>query len=222
MLHLSVKIYCNGKKQHCTLLHLQLGGFYLHNSLFLQCALSMSLECFSKLMLALEPGLKLNFLQSTHWICAIKLQYCVFSAIWWLAGGSYSDIAALLGISVPSFYHLVLRTVNGIATNKHPDLNNMKFPQTANKCTEAAFYFGAISTLHAIKNCVVVIDGYLLQILVPSAMEVGICAHTSWDVTKPMEWIYNHNVIPFAGSNLWSLLVPIYGSFWTWCNPQPK
>ena len=85
----------------------------------------------------------------------------------WLAGGSYLDIAALLGISVKSFYSIVWRTIYAILASKHPALDNMKFPQTKTECAVAAADFQAKSYGGAINNCVAVVDGYLLSITTP-------------------------------------------------------
>lgn len=124
-------------------------------------------------MSALELAFKSSSFQGAHWNSITRIQHHDFSAIWWLAVRLYSDIAVLLGISVPSSYCLLLGTVDGIAASKNSDLDNIKFLQTANKYKESAFNFGGIFTVHTIKNCVPMIHEYLSWIQTPSTKEVG-------------------------------------------------
>ena len=90
-----------------------------------------------------------------------------------MAGGSYLDVAALLGVSVKSFYSIVWRTIHAIIQSKDPNLDNIKFPETQDECAAAAADFKNISRRGAICNCVTAVDGYLLSIITPSAKEVG-------------------------------------------------
>lgn len=80
-------------------------------------------------------------------------------------GGSPKHVNYLsVSISVLVYYCLVLRIVVVIAASKHPDLDNVKFLQTADECTEIAFHFGALSIGYAINTCILMIDGSLLWI----------------------------------------------------------
>jgi hypothetical protein len=75
--------------------------------LFLKRALCMDLEFFDKLVSILSDTLERD---KWHGDChggLIKPNLCLFATIRWLAGGSYLDIAVLLGVSVPYFYSIV-------------------------------------------------------------------------------------------------------------------
>ena len=50
-----------------------------------------------------------------------------------------------------------------------------RFPSTAKELKEAAQGFELLITQAAIKGCVACLDGYLLQIKVPSSTETGNC-----------------------------------------------
>ena len=67
---------------------------------FMKCALRMDLESFDKLVSILSDTLKRDNMQGDRHGRAIKPTLCLFATIRWLAGGSYLDITALLGVSV--------------------------------------------------------------------------------------------------------------------------
>jgi DDE superfamily endonuclease len=142
-------------------------------SSILKRALRMDFESFEKLVYILSDTLKRDMKQGDRRGGAIKPIMCVFATIRWLAGGSYLDIAALLGVSVQCFYSIVSRTIQAIIESKHPDLDNIKFPKTKEECAITAADFKEITYHEAINNCVSAIDGYLLSIITPSASEVG-------------------------------------------------
>jgi DDE superfamily endonuclease len=85
------------------------------------------------------------------------------------AGGSYSDIMMMTGISTSSLYRCLWETIDAI--NSTPEFL-IKFPQTVDECTIAARGFTRISRNDAIENCVAVVDGYHLQTHTPSKREV--------------------------------------------------
>ena len=60
-------------------------------------ALRMDLESFDKLVSILSDTLKRDTKQGDRRGGAINPTLCLFATIRWLAGGSYLDIAALLG-----------------------------------------------------------------------------------------------------------------------------
>ena len=138
---------------------------------FMKRALRMDLESFDKLVSILSDTLKRDTKQGDRRGGAINPTLCLFATIRWLAGGSYLDIAALLGVSVQCFYSIVWRTIKAIIESKHPDLDNIKFPKTHDECAVAAADFKESSYHGAIKNCVSVIDGYLHSITTPQQMK---------------------------------------------------
>ena len=143
------------------------------DEIFLKRALRMDLESFNKLVSILSDNLKRDSKQGDRRGGAIRPNLCLFATIRWLAGGSYLDIATLLGVSVKCFYSIVWTTIIAILESKHPDLDNIKFPKTSDECAVAAADFKDISYHGAINNCVAAVDGYLLSIVTPSANEVG-------------------------------------------------
>ena len=104
----------------------------------------------------------------------------------YLAGGLYSDICFFCGISVPAFYCIVWRTIHAI--NKAITIN---FPTSAKDCAIHGASFENISHRGIIMNCVVVLDGFLLEIIAPSklhAKNVGLVNwnhHGCWYVASP-------------------------------------
>ena len=86
----------------------------------------------------------------------------LYATICYLAGASYSDVCLFCGISVPSFYCIIWRTINAI--NK---AINISFPSTVQECAVLAAGFENISHHGVIKNCVGAVDGYLLAIATP-------------------------------------------------------
>jgi hypothetical protein len=96
----------------------------------------------------------------------IIIELHLYATIRYLAGGSYSDICVFCGVSVASFYCIVWRTIHAI--NK---AISVKFPSTAEECGNLAAGFEKISHRGVIKNCVGVLDGYLLAITTPRKNE---------------------------------------------------
>jgi hypothetical protein len=86
----------------------------------------------------------------------------LYATIRYLAGGSYSDICMFCGISVAAFYTIVWRTIHAI--NKAITIS---FPSSPEDCAIRASSFENISSRGIIKNCVGVLDGYLLGITTP-------------------------------------------------------
>jgi DDE superfamily endonuclease len=87
-----------------------------------------------------------------------------------LAGGSYTDIQIITGISVASFYRIVWKTINAI-NKSASSLLSIKFPSTTMEADISALGFQSISQQGCIWNCVGVVDGYHLQIDTPSKAE---------------------------------------------------
>ena len=110
----------------------------------------------------------------------IILELHLYATICYLAGGSYSDICIFCGISVTSFYCIVWRTIHAI--NK---AIKIKFPSTVNDCANSASSFERISHRGVIKNCVGVLDGYLLLIITPRKSEAkNVCSFFSGHYQK--------------------------------------
>ena len=100
---------------------------------------------------------------------AILPELCVYVTLWYLAGGLYTDIFYLAGISQPSFYHVLWKTIKAI--NSYTKLW-ISWPNTKERQLECTTGFTSISTNHALCNCVTVLDGYHLQTITPSKKEV--------------------------------------------------
>ena len=103
------------------------------------------------------------------WGGAIIPELCVYVTLQYLAGGLYTNIFYLVGISQPSFYHLLWKTIKAI--NNSPELW-ITWPYTKDRQLEYATGFTSISTNHALWDCVTVLDGYHLQTITPSKREV--------------------------------------------------
>jgi hypothetical protein len=101
---------------------------------------------------------------------SISPELCLYCTLRYLAGGSYLDICDIAGISKPSFYRVVWKTITLIV--KCPQLR-IAFPSDREEIAKAMEGFTGISSGGAIQNCVSVVDGYLMRIKVPSKHESG-------------------------------------------------
>jgi len=100
----------------------------------------------------------------------ITIEIMLHCLLRWLADGSYIDIRLSAGISPANFYTSVYKCMDAILGSEEL---SYKFPSTAKELEEAAQGFESLSTQAAIKGCVACLDGYLLQIKVPSSTETG-------------------------------------------------
>ena len=103
------------------------------------------------------------------WGGAIIPELCVYVTLRYLAGGLYTDIFYLISILQPSFYHLLWKAIKAI--NNCPRLQ-ITWPYTKDRQLESATLFTSISTNHALRDCVAVLDGYHLQTITPAKKEV--------------------------------------------------
>ena len=150
------------------------GHASMHNeNIYFHRALRMSLQSFKNLVNILRPDLHKDELKGSCRGGALSPEISVFATLRWLAGASFLDICPLVGISKTAFYDTLWKTIGAIVKSKHFELDNIQFPQTLDECTEAATSFESISHACAIRNCVSVIDGYLLKIETPTSKEVG-------------------------------------------------
>jgi len=62
-----------------------------------------------------------------------------------------------------------------------------KFPENSKELDEAPQGFKSMSSQGVIKGCVACLDGYLLQIKVPSSSRIVMSRHIFQDITKHME-----------------------------------
>jgi len=88
----------------------------------------------------------------------------------WLGGGSYLDVRLSAGISLAQFHTSIYKCMDAILGSE--DLA-YKFPSTEKELDEAAQGFESLSTQAAINGCVACLDGYLIQVEVPSSSETG-------------------------------------------------
>jgi DDE superfamily endonuclease len=130
----------------------------------------MSAESFRKLVEILRMDLEVDEEQASYRGGAILPEICVYICLRYLAGGSYSDIKFLTGISVSSFYRVLWKTIAAINKASH-ELLAITFPSSIEATGEAALGFQSISSQGCIWNCVAAIDGYHLQISTPSKKE---------------------------------------------------
>lgn len=126
----------------------------------------MSFESFEKLLSFIRDDLEVDKDMAALRGGAILPEICLYVTLRFLAGGSYSDIRFFTGITVPSFYRIVWKTISAINNSNSSELQ-IKFPSTVDECKEAALGFKTISTQGCIWNCVAVLDGYHLQIQTP-------------------------------------------------------
>ena len=114
----------------------------------------------------------------------ITVEIMLHCLLRWLAGGSYIDIRLSAGISPAYFYTSVYKCMDAILGSEEL---SYKFLSTAKELEEAAQGFELLSTQAAIKGCVACLDGYLLQIRVPSSTETGNVKAYFSGHTKPTE-----------------------------------
>ena len=132
--------------------------------------LRMSVTSFQKLVDFIRTEVDVDESQAGKRGGKIIPELCVYCTLRYLAGGSYTDIHLQTGVSVPSFYRVIWKTM--IAINNVEILKPV-FPQSPEECAEEAAGFTSRSWSAAIDNCVSAIDGWLLKIQVPPKKVVG-------------------------------------------------
>lgn len=130
----------------------------------------MPKESFDKLLGYIYVDLVVNELMAKNRGGPIIPELCLYCTLRYLAGGSYLDICDIAGISTSSFYRVLWKTIS--ALRRAPELD-VKFPSSREEIQHAIDGFAGISYNQAIRNCALVIDGYLLRIKVPNKVEVG-------------------------------------------------
>jgi hypothetical protein len=130
--------------------------------------LRMTKASFDKLVGLIEQDLAVDEASANLRGGAIIPEICLYCTLRYLAGGSYLDVSDVAGISQASFYRVVWKTITAIVTCK---ALRIRFPRTHEEVTAAVAGFASISTEQVIKNCVGVVDGYLLRCRVPSKHE---------------------------------------------------
>ena len=126
------------------------------------------MDSFNKLLSFILPGLIDEDQRASGRGGPILPELRLYSALWYLAGGSYLDIHFFCGISETSFYSSIWWVLDLI--NKCTQLE-IHFPQTAAECQAAAKGFRSVSSGDAITNCVSVVDGLLVCIATPTKKE---------------------------------------------------
>ena len=132
--------------------------------------LRMTKESFDKLLSYVYEDLLVKEQMANMRGGSIIPEICLYCALRWLAGGSYLDVTDVAGISQPSFYRVVWKTIFAIV--KTPDLS-IKWPKSGAEIQSAISGFTSISKNGVISNCAGVGDGFLLRIKVPNKKEVG-------------------------------------------------
>lgn len=131
--------------------------------------LRMPIASFNKLLDFLAPNLDVDINMASLRGPPISPQIKLYATLRFLAGGSYSDIRFLTGISTSSFYRIVWKTIHAINSCKELQIS---FPQSQEDVLEAAKGFQSISTNGCIWNVASVIDGYHLQTHTPQKSQV--------------------------------------------------
>jgi hypothetical protein len=88
-------------------------------------------------------------------------EVALYCTLCYIAGGSYSDVYFMAGISSASFYCILWKTMTAINSCEELSVN---FLQTMEECNLAAEGFASISDQRCIGNCVSVIGSYHLRI----------------------------------------------------------
>jgi DDE superfamily endonuclease len=127
--------------------------------------LRMTKESFMRLLEYIKDDLLVDESQASRRGGVILPEICLYCTIRYLAGGIYSDICLFAGISQPSFYRVVWKTMKALCLCQEL---RIVFPQSEEECAEAAEAFTTLSTGDAITNCVSCCDGYLLVINTPN------------------------------------------------------
>ena len=139
------------------------------------------------------------------WGGAIIPELCVYVTLQYLAGGLYIDIFYFVGISQPSFYCLLWKTIKAI--NNCPKLQ-ISWPYTKARQLECATRFTSISTNCALWDCVAVLDGYHLQTITPSKKEV----HNVWLYFSGHYKTYGVNIQAACDHNCHFLFIGVAGT----------
>ena len=134
--------------------------------------LRMTEHSFNKLLSFIHDDLIVNEMQANPRGGPIIPELCLFCTLRWLAGGSYLDICDIAGLSKPSFYRVLWKTIKAIVRCKEEYLR-IKFPSTESEMQVAMEGMTSISFMAAIQNCIGVVDGYIMRLRVPSSKEVG-------------------------------------------------
>ena len=137
---------------------------------YFQRHIRMSLASFNKLLTYIFFDLVVDESQANRRGGAVIPEVCLYCAIRYLAGGTYTDVFFFCGISKSAFYAAVWRVIRALLNVEELEI---KFPQTVDECDKAAAEFRSISDNEAINNCVAVFDGYHLETLTPRKKEVG-------------------------------------------------
>ncbi|CAN0340857.1 unnamed protein product [Pylaiella littoralis] len=122
----------------------------------------MPVETFEKLVELLRPSLERN----AHMACVrtksgvISVHIRVAMAIRMLAGGSYTDIALLFGVAIPTAFLIMWQVIDAI--KKTPAVGPFYFPQTE-ECAQAAGKWKGLSTNGVFNHVVAVVDGFFIR-----------------------------------------------------------
>ena len=126
--------------------------------------LRMSKVSFDKLLQMVRLDLVINEAQAAFRGGSVMPEMCLCCTLRWLAGGSHLDLCDIAGISKPSFYRVLWKTIISICNCEALDI---VFPRTRQEVNEAARGFTSRSHQEAINNCATVVDGFLFRIKTP-------------------------------------------------------
>ena len=143
--------------------------------------LRMSLKSFQNLLELIREPLEINNQMGVLRGGPIIPEWCLYIAIRYLAGGSYSDIIFHVGISVSSFYRILWKTLKILCSCPSLQVN---FPSTEDDCNILANNSSTISYHGVIDKCCCAVDGYLLHIQTPAKREAKNVRSFFWTLPK--------------------------------------
>jgi DDE superfamily endonuclease len=143
---------------------------YAMNDPSFEREIRMRRDSFVRLLSYVENDLLVDVGMANRRGGPISPALCLYMTIRYLTGDSYTSNAIFAGISPSSFYACLNKTMKAICNC--PALA-IVFPSTSEECEELAIGFQNVSEKDAIVNCVGCVDGYLLSIKVPPALDAN-------------------------------------------------
>ena len=130
--------------------------------------LCMPLTLFEKLLSFIRQSLEVDSAMAQLRGGVIIPEIALYCTLRYIASGSYTDIF-FVGISKPSFYRVVWKTMYAIVRCENLQII---WPNTKELAVQSAAGFSSISTNRAMTECVVVLDGYHMEVATPPKIEL--------------------------------------------------
>ena len=152
--------------------------------------LHMSLSLFDKLLSFIRTSLEVDSAMAQLRGGVIILEISLYCTLRYLVGGSYTDII-FVGISKPSFYHVVWKTMYAIVRCKNIRIT---WRDTKELAVQSVAGFSSISTNRVMTECVAVLDGYHTEITTMPKKKSTMSSLTSLVTTRCMVSTYKLHV----------------------------